>query len=191
MTMGAKAKGSAGATATPVSDKIDLASQQWSVERPDVDVVLFQFVTATAMIGQQIEIEFRAMAQQFDDMAEGDLRILLLLRRSAPTYAQRPVDLVRNLLVTSGAITKQIARLEARGLVCRVPQRDGSRRSLIKLTSAGREIADRAGIDSFPLLREAFNGFSAEEQGQGVRFARRLLGKLERARLAAGSDDTV
>nr|WP_237555234.1 MarR family winged helix-turn-helix transcriptional regulator [Streptomyces sp. SID4948] len=72
------------------------------------------------------------------------MRVLLVLGRSAPTYAVSPTELFRQLLITSGAVSKQIDRLVDVGLVTRVADPDVPRGLLVRLEPAGKEIADAA-----------------------------------------------
>lgn len=77
-------------------------------------------------------------------ISAADMRVLFALRRSGPTYALRPTELFRSLLVTSGAITKQIDRLEKSGHVDRQPGPDRSGGLLVHLTEKGFRVADEA-----------------------------------------------
>jgi len=71
------------------------------------------------------------------------MRILFALRRAGPPYALRPTELFYSLLVTSGAVSKQVDRLEAAGYVKRSvgPAKSGG--SLIVLTTSGFELVNR------------------------------------------------
>src|SRR3546814_12633368 len=72
------------------------------------------------------------------------MRFLFALRRAPPSYARRPTELFRSLLVTSGAITKQVDRLVAGGFVARQPGPAKSGGFLIHLTGTGFKTADDA-----------------------------------------------
>ena len=74
----------------------------------------------------------------------GELHVLLALRRYGAARAMRPTDLFRELLVTSGAVTKRLDRLRAARLVERVAHEDDRRSELVRLTPAGRRAADAA-----------------------------------------------
>lgn len=159
------------------------AMEQWGQERPDMDTGFLEMLAAFAMIGQQIEIDFRELAQQIGgDMRVGDLRILLVLRRSGPTYSLRAIDLGRELLVTSGAMTKQIGRLENKALIVR--KRSKSRRGWdISLTAKGKKIADQViRYSTASTMASVLGSFESEEQLEGLRFLERVLGKLEEKR---------
>jgi DNA-binding MarR family transcriptional regulator len=73
----------------------------------------------------------------------GELYVLLALRRSGKPYELRPTDLFRALLVTSGAMTKRVARLQEGGFILRVSANDDGRSELVRLTAKGLATADR------------------------------------------------
>jgi DNA-binding MarR family transcriptional regulator len=70
--------------------------------------------------------------------------VLLALRRAGGNYSRRPTDLFRALLVTSGAITKNVDRLAAIGLVKRQPDPSDKGGFLIHLTARGKQVADKS-----------------------------------------------
>src|SRR3546814_19352549 len=72
------------------------------------------------------------------------MRVRFALRRAPPSYALRPPELFRSLLVTSGAITKQVDRLVAGGFVARQPGPAKSGGFLIHLTGKGFKTAEDA-----------------------------------------------
>lgn len=117
---------------------------QWEVERPDLDLTAFRVVAATMQLAQVMESAFRQFGQERFGMGSGDLRILLALRRAGPPYALRPTDLFSALLVSSGAVTKQVDRLVEAGFVERVVPEGNVKRSVIALTAAGVAAADAA-----------------------------------------------
>ena len=87
---------------------------EWRRERPDVDLTAFSIAAAIKQIDLQTEAEFRRLSADFG-IGPGDLRVLFALRRSGVANPRRPTDLFQSLLVTSGAVTKQVDRLEAQG----------------------------------------------------------------------------
>lgn len=161
--------------------KLESAADQWKRERPDLDPSFFEVVVGFSSIYQQMIAEFRSFSNSELNMGEGDVRILLALRRSGPGYAQTPVSLKNNLFVTASAITKQIARLEQRGLVERAPHPTSRKSVLIHLTSKGADLVDHILGDAQPFnrLRQAFDGLREEEQQAGRRFLRLMMGRLE------------
>lgn len=124
-------------------DEFDAIQAAWARERPDLDLtvmmVFLRLERANVLHQQRV-----AAVAQAAGLNISDLYLVLALRRSGPPYALRPTDLFRTLLVTSGAVTKQIDRLERLGLVERVRGTDDRRSSMTMLTKRGFEVADQA-----------------------------------------------
>jgi DNA-binding MarR family transcriptional regulator len=76
------------------------------------------------------------------DLASFD--VLATLRRSGPPYKLTPADLMRTSMVTSGAISQRLDRLEESGLVTRTPSELDGRVVHVALTNRGRALIDRA-----------------------------------------------
>ena len=70
--------------------------------------------------------------------------MLFTLRRSGPPYRLAPAKLSESLLVSSGTLTSRLDRLEAKGLIERVPHPSDRRSVEVQLTPRAREIADEA-----------------------------------------------
>ena len=115
----------------------------WSAELPDLDLNPF-LVSGTIMrLAARLERVFTATARA-RGVGPGELRVLLALRRSGPRYALSPTALFRSLMITSGAVSKQVDRLEELGLVARVADPDALRGVLIQLQPTGRQTAEDA-----------------------------------------------
>ncbi|GAA4536830.1 MarR family winged helix-turn-helix transcriptional regulator [Pseudonocardia xishanensis] len=122
---------------------LDEIADAWASELPALDPTPFLLSAGILRLAQQIERAFAAVARQ-SGIGPGDLRILLALRRSAPDYALSPTVLFKRLMITSGAVSKQVDRLEDLGLVERIRDPDVLRGVLIRLEPAGRVVAEEA-----------------------------------------------
>ena len=123
---------------------IEEITQQWERERPDLDLGDFLLAIYLRRLGRLIENEYDGLCQARFGMSAWDMRVLLALRRGGPPYAMRPTDLFEALLVTSGAVTKQVDRLQRRRLVKRLrdPEHGGGFR--VQLTERGLQMVDAA-----------------------------------------------
>ena len=173
---------------------LDAFTAHWAKEYPDVNVAELEFKAAIALIGTVIESEFRILSRSMLKINEGELRVLLALRRSSK-HALQPTALFRNLLVTSSAGTKQIQRLEKRRMIRKIPSRTG-KRFLIGLTPKGDRIVDAAFARSrsaFLISDAAFESLASTDQTSGINFLRQLLVAMSvrQARSSPGRGQTL
>lgn len=155
----------------------------WRRERPDLDLTEFILGIVMMRIGRLLEQNFNRSCRTDFDISAPDMRVLFALRRAGPPFARRPTDLFRSLLVTSGAMTKQIDRLEELGLVKRLPDPDYGGGFLIRLTKTGQAVADRATNDlaEDSLLKRGLATFSDSEREEISVLMMRLLKETEAA----------
>ncbi|GAB3815319.1 MarR family winged helix-turn-helix transcriptional regulator [Micromonospora zhanjiangensis] len=73
--------------------------------------------------------------------------MLATLRRAGAPYERAPGELAAHTMVTTGAMTKRLDRLERDGLITRRPSAVDGRGRVVALTEAGRELIDRAFTD--------------------------------------------
>jgi DNA-binding MarR family transcriptional regulator len=114
----------------------------WSRLRPDLDLTMVCTLLRLERVNQLHEMRVRAISKTVG-LHIGDLHVLLALRRSGKPYELRPTDLFRALLVTSGAMSKRVARLQQGGFILRVSANDDGRSELVRLTAKGLATADR------------------------------------------------
>lgn len=124
-----------------MGDAVDAILAQWGRERPDLDVapmgVVGRISRAQLLLGRELKDFFAGHG-----LERWEFDVLATLRRHGAPYELTAGALLRAAMVTSGAITNRIDRMEAKGLVERV--RDaGDRRSVrIRLTPRGLETVD-------------------------------------------------
>lgn len=122
---------------------LDIAASL-KTERPDLDPADYLYLLYAQRLGRILDtVDDRHCRADFG-MSGADMRVLYALRRAGPPHALRPTELFRSLLVTSGAITKQVDRLIAGGYVDRQPGPEKSGGFLIHLTEKGFKTADDA-----------------------------------------------
>ncbi|MBT2527663.1 MarR family transcriptional regulator [Streptomyces sp. ISL-99] len=126
-----------------MSDAVDAIIGQWAKERPDLveDLWPVQVLGRLQRLGRVLDKEFRTFAAR-RGLELGEVDVLTTLQRSGPPYALPAGALLKAAMVTSGAITNRIDRMEAKGLVERVREEGGGdRRTVrIRLTEHGHEV---------------------------------------------------
>jgi DNA-binding MarR family transcriptional regulator len=100
---------------------------------------------------------------------------LASLGRSGAPYQLSPTQLFREMMLTSGAMTNRIDRLEEAGLVSRRPDLEDRRGTLVRLTQKGKALIDSAAANHVANEERLLSGLSAREQMQLTELLRKLL----------------
>jgi DNA-binding MarR family transcriptional regulator len=143
-------------------DLVDQLIADWTRQRPDLDVSAMAVVGRVLHLGRVLEGRANA-ALKDAGVAYTDFDVLATLRRSGEPYRLTPTALRRSVLLTSGAMTACLNRLEARGLLTREPSPEDRRVLTATLTAAGRTLADRAAALRFDEAREAVAPLTADQ----------------------------
>ena len=164
---------------TTPEDAVDRILAQWAGERPDLDCSPMGVIGRISQLQREVYLAQRAtFARHGLDVPSFD--VLAALRRAGPPYELTPTELMRTALVTSGAITQRLDRLEERGLITRRRSRDDGRAVVVSLTGAGRQALDAALPDHLDTERKLLEGLSDEEREQLAGLLRRFLVSLGR-----------
>ncbi|MEU4235788.1 MarR family transcriptional regulator [Actinoplanes sp. NPDC026619] len=128
------------------SDHVARIQAEWARERPDLDVtpqgVIGRLHRLAGHLTEQLLVVYRRYG-----LGEGEFDVLAALRRAGEPFERAPGELAAFTMVTTGAMTKRIDRLERDGLVTRRPSTTDGRGRVVALTPAGRELIDRAFTD--------------------------------------------
>jgi DNA-binding MarR family transcriptional regulator len=124
-----------------MADAIDAVIEQWRRERPDADIWPMGILGRIVRLSRVLEREYRKFFAEHG-LESWEFDVLTTLRRSGEPYELTASELLKASLVTSGAITNRIDRMEAKGLVERVRDQDDRRSVRIRLTPHGREVVD-------------------------------------------------
>jgi DNA-binding MarR family transcriptional regulator len=162
-----------------VEDAVDLILEQWARERPDLDCSPMGVIGRITQLQREVHLAQRAtFARHGLDAPSFD--VLAALRRAGQPYQLTPTALMRTALVTSGAITQRLDRLEEKGLITRTRSDADGRAVVVTLTRAGREALDAALPDHLETERGMLAGLSTAELDQLSGLLRRFLVSLGR-----------
>lgn len=125
------------------SDRVDGILAQWRRERPDLDVSPLAVIGRLHRVGDALRTELMRVYRAFG-LGEGEFDILATLRRSGEPFELTPGELSVQTMVTSGAVSKRLDRLEENGLIARRISEGDARGRIVALTPRGREVIDTA-----------------------------------------------
>ena len=160
-------------------DAVDLILEQWARERPDLDCSPMGVIGRISQLQREVHLAQRAtFARHGLDAPSFD--VLAALRRAGPPYQLTPTALMRTALVTSGAITQRLDRLEERGLITRGRSDSDGRAVVVTLTDTGRKALDDALPDHLATEQALLAGLSDADRDQLTGLLRRMLVALGR-----------
>lgn len=122
-------------------DHVGRIMAQWAAQRPDLDVSPMGVIGRLHRLAGFLNDELRPVFAEAG-LGDGDFDVLASLRRSDPPHELTPTQLMATTMVTSGAVTKRIDRLERLGLVRRTVAANDGRSRRISLTDEGFALVD-------------------------------------------------
>ncbi|WP_462401619.1 MarR family winged helix-turn-helix transcriptional regulator [Pseudomonas sp. Marseille-QA0332] len=157
-----------------MDDHVDFVVAQWAQAMPEVDV------SSMAIFGRMVRIHkhlerLRAEALAQYGFKEGEFDVLATLRRAGAPYRLTPTELYRSLLVTSGAMTNRLARLESAGMVERIADSQDKRSSQVALTVGGKELIDQAVLTHTEIQELVLAPLSEQQRADFAQLLKRVL----------------
>lgn len=125
----------------PTRDHVDGILGDWAQERPDVDVAPMAVVARISRAARYLERGIDTTLRRYD-LSHTSFNVLAALRRSGPPYRLSPTDLHDALLISSGAVTNRLDRVEAGGFTLREPAPYDRRGVLVRLTEKGLTVVN-------------------------------------------------
>lgn len=160
------------------SDPVGRIVEQWHVQRPDLDPSPMLVVGRIHRLAQLMDTALRPPFAAAG-LGQGDFDVLAALRRAGPPYSHTPGELRDSLMVTSGAVTKQVDRLVARGLVTRDVAAHDARGRTVALTEAGVALIDELIADHLDNERRLLTSLTDTQVHDLAALLARLTESLE------------
>ena len=157
-----------------MKDEVDRIVGQWGRVRPDLDVspthTLQRITRADLLQTQSFTEDFARYG-----ITWGEYLVLAALRRAGPPYRMNPTALFHSVILSSGAMTNRLDRLEELGLIRRLPDPKDRRGRLVELTPKGRTLVDQAVVEHLANEERMLSGLSASERIKLADLLRKLL----------------
>jgi DNA-binding MarR family transcriptional regulator len=157
-----------------VEDEVDRIVDQWKRVRPDLDVSpthTLQRITRADVLQTQ---SFTDVFARYG-ISWGEYLVIAALRRAGPPFRMNPTTLFNSVILSSGAMTNRLDRLEEMGLIRRLPDPTDRRGRLVELTTKGRELVDKAVVEHLANEQRLLSGLGAAERKKLADLLRKLL----------------
>lgn len=145
-------------------DRADVLAQQWLQEKSSLNnigagVTLGRFALIAAILDRRVSENHK-----YAGLGRGEFDVLACLRRSGEPFELTPTELYKSVMLTSGAMTNRLDRLENKGLIERIASKNDRRSSLVRLSAKGFALIDEFIQSHFDHEAELLASLSAEEQ---------------------------
>jgi DNA-binding MarR family transcriptional regulator len=144
-------------------DVIDELQNDWSLERPDLNIEPMGVVLRIQALAKIFGDQTSAKLQEFD-LQWWQYDVLSTLRRQGKPFIMAATELASSNMLTSGAMTNRIDRLEEDKLVQRIKDAKDGRRVLVKLTNKGLKLIEDATRARFETATDALVGLSTHQR---------------------------
>lgn len=109
------------------------------------------------------------------DIGEGEFDVLCALRRAGDPFTLAQGEVAAHTMVTAGATSKRVDRLEANGLVTRHPHSADGRGRVVELTTEGRGLIDEIYPTHLALEEKLLAPLAPQERAQLESLLRKLI----------------
>jgi len=155
-------------------DDIDGITEQWQARGLKADFSSMQIAARALRLSKALETRIGDLHARFN-LKQGEFDVLAALRR-ADADALTPSALYQSMLLSSGAMTSRLDRLENKGLITRAHCPQDRRSVKVSLTAQGQVLIDEVAPAHFDLLSSLLSGMTDNDKTQ---FASLLKGCLQ------------
>jgi DNA-binding MarR family transcriptional regulator len=156
------------------TDAVDEILEQWRHERPDLDPSPMGVIGRLSRVGQILDRQIAEGLVPFN-LEPSEFDLLATLRRHGKPYELTAGELMTSAMLTSGAITQRIDRLEAKGLVKRIRDNNDRRVVRVRLEPAGVKLINLAVEGHLANEERILQPLSQKDRNQLASLLRRLL----------------
>lgn len=129
------------ASKAPARDHVDEMLDVWVREIPDLDKLTEGIIERIQILNWNFNQSLDEVLEEYD-LDRREFGLLGKLRRHGPPYQASAGRLAADLRLSSGAITNRLDRMEAAGLIRRLPDPSDRRGTLVEPTEKGHAAWD-------------------------------------------------
>ncbi|WP_122054633.1 MarR family winged helix-turn-helix transcriptional regulator [Vibrio sp. Evd11] len=144
-------------------DAIDRVVEQWAKEKPELETEPMAMMGRIMRIAKYMETQVAELHKKYD-MKLGEFDVLATLRRSGKPYRLTPSELIDSMMLTSGAMTNRLDKLEAKGLISREHSKEDRRSVSVQLTKDGLILIDQMMTEHVEMQKKLVKSLSASQK---------------------------
>lgn len=146
-----------------MTDQVDLILQDWIRERPDLDPSPMGIFGRVTRVYSRAHRRLERLLSDYD-LTPASFDVLANLRRAGDPYRRTPSELASSSMLTSGALTGRLDKLEQQGLISREPAPEDRRVMYARLTEKGVELIDEVITEHLRQENRMLGGLSVRER---------------------------
>jgi DNA-binding MarR family transcriptional regulator len=159
------------------TDGVDRIVAQWQRERPDLDPSAMHVIGRISRLHWALDEQLLRVFSRYG-LGRGEFDVLATLRRAGAPYELTAGEIGESTMVTSGAVSKRVDRLERAGLVARRSAETDARGRLVSLTDRGLAVIDEAVAEHTQNESRLIGGLTTTERDTLVGLLRKLAQTL-------------
>lgn len=159
------------------NDVLDELVNEWSSEVPSISAKPMLVVGRIMRISNLLESQVNRVLKPYG-INYTDFDILATLRRKGSPYELTPTQLSASVILTSGAMTAAIVRLEKNSLVRRIQDKVDGRSRRVKLAAKGIRIVEKAAFERFELADCNLNRLTSSDRKVLAQLLKKMLSGL-------------
>ena len=156
------------------NDSVDCIVEAWRERDPRLDSSSLEVTGRLLLCAGYYERTVGAVLQRFE-LSIADFDVLNTLLRISDQRGSKPSDMARSSLITTGAMTSRLDRLERAGLIRRTPDPADRRGVLVHLTPRGSKVTSQALRELIATNETFLEPLSAQERASIAFGLRQLL----------------
>ena len=161
-----------------MADSVDLCTTDILSRYPSIDPDVEGIVDRLSTINKHsMKVFEKALGSC--GLNHGEYRLLLRLATRTDDHKMSAGRLSQMLMLSSGAMTNRLDRMEKAGLVRRVPDPTDRRGVLVEMTDKGEKVLDDAVLSSAKEDADMMSALSPKEKKQLNQLLRKVLEQLE------------
>lgn len=166
---------------TMQSDSVDTIITQWRNENSEADLLPMTILGRLAKLSKYIDNDILHCHDQHD-LRQGEFDVLATLRRSGKPHSLTPSELYQSMMLTSGAMTSRLDRLETKGFIRREHSKSDRRSVQVMLTAEGKKKVDAVLPAHINTQHDLLKGVNQQDREKLAELLKRWLMQLETAK---------
>ncbi|SHE88735.1 MarR family winged helix-turn-helix transcriptional regulator [Vibrio gazogenes] len=146
-------------------DIIDRIVNQWAAEKPELNTLPMSIFGRILHLAKHLEQEIANIHKRYD-LKSGEFDVLATLLRSGAPYQLTPSALISTAMLTSGAMTNRLDKLEQKNLITRIHSNIDRRSISVQLTEQGYQLINQALAEHVQAQERLISVLNQTEQSQ-------------------------